>query len=531
LAARNYRFDEAVIMVRQALELRPGQPQSLAELGTHLLRPGDAPAARQALEASFKIDPYNVVTFNLLQMMDTLDTFVTIRDNDVVIKMHKDEAPVLQDYVVSLAHQALDTLSKRYQFTPKGPILIEIFPKHDDFAVRNVGLPGMIGALGACFGRVVTMDSPKARGPGESQWEATLWHELAHVITLQMTNNRLPRWVSEGISGYEEALARKEWGRGQEMQFASMLNGGEVIKLKDLNAAFNNPRTISIAYFQAAILIEHMVKAYGDAGLHRLLRAYGKGLDENAALKEGLNTDYDSLQSGFDKLIENRFGALRRTLKVPDDQELRRASVEALQVLAAKNPDSYPVHVVLGRRLREAGQADEALKAFERAATLIPLANGEDSPHLQIAEIALEKKDQTRAMQALQSVLNADFDNIVAARQLASVMRDANVTDPARTTPVYQRIVAIDPFDAGAHATLGRLALQRGDAETAIREFRAVLALKPVDQTAAHTDLAEAYLRNGRRPEARRHTLAALEIAPSYERAQDLLLKLSEARP
>ena len=95
----------------------------------------------------------------------------------------------------------------------RGPILIEIFPKHDDFAVRNVGLPGMIGALGACFGRVVTMDSPQARPPGEFQWEATLWHELAHVITLQMSNQRVPRWLTEGISVYEEKRARPEWGR------------------------------------------------------------------------------------------------------------------------------------------------------------------------------------------------------------------------------------------------------------------------------------------------------------------------------
>ncbi len=65
---------------------------------------------------------------------------------------------------LALAHQALEhAVGKRYEFTPKGPILIEMFPKHDDFAVRNVGLPGMIGALGACFGRVVTMDSPRAR--------------------------------------------------------------------------------------------------------------------------------------------------------------------------------------------------------------------------------------------------------------------------------------------------------------------------------------------------------------------------------
>src|SRR5262249_16537609 len=156
-----------------------------------------------ALETSFKIDSYDHVTFNLLEMLDKLDKFATIRDGDLTFRIEKSEAPVLQDYAVALAHQALTTLAARYEFTPRGPILVEIFPSHDDFAVRNLGLPGMIGALGACFGRVVTMDSPKAR-PGTFQWEATLWHELAHVITLQMSNQRIPRWLTEGISVYEE---------------------------------------------------------------------------------------------------------------------------------------------------------------------------------------------------------------------------------------------------------------------------------------------------------------------------------------
>src|SRR5207249_3823097 len=195
-----------------------------------LLRTGDEPGARTVLEQSFKIDPFDVVTFNLLQMMDTLEKFVTVRDGDLILRMQKDEAPVLQDYAVALAHQALDTLAKRYEFTPRGPILVEIFPKHDDFAVRNLGLPGMIGALGACFGRVVTMDSPKARPPGEFQWEATLWHELAHVVTLQMSNQRLPRWLSEGTSVYEEKRARPEWGREMDVTFAAMLERGETLK-------------------------------------------------------------------------------------------------------------------------------------------------------------------------------------------------------------------------------------------------------------------------------------------------------------
>ena len=115
-----------------------------------------------------------------------------------------------------------------------------------------------------------------------------------------------------------------------------------------------------------------------------------------------------------------------------------------------------------------------------------------------------------------------------ASRRAASTL--SKVTEPARLRPVYERITAIDPFDAQAHEALGRLALGRGDADTAIREFRAVLALGPVDGAAAHTDLAESYLKGGRRAEARKQTLAALEIAPSYERAQNLLLSLSETR-
>jgi Tfp pilus assembly protein PilF len=41
-----------------------------------------------------------------------------------------------------------------------------------------------------------------------------------------------------------------------------------------------------------------------------------------------------------------------------------------------------------------------------------------------------------------------------------------------------------------------------------------------------HTDLAEAYLANKQPDDAKKETLAALEIAPSYERAQDLLLQV-----
>ena len=529
LAARNYRFDEAVALTRRALALDAGNFHAQADLGSHLLRTGDETGARVALEAAWKADPFSKLTKNQLDVMDKVDKYVTVRDGDLIIRMDKDEAPVLREYAMALAKQALGTIAARYEFTPRGPILVEIFPRHDDFAVRTLGLPGMVGALGVCFGRVVTMDSPRARPPGEFQWEATLWHELAHVITLQMSNQRIPRWLTEGISVYEEKKARSEWGREMDVAFAGMLNRGETLKLKDLNSAFTNPKTISLAYFEASLVVEHIVNAYGDAGLRKLVRAYAQGIDTDTALKAALNTDFDQMQAGFDQTIERMFGTMRRAMAVPEGvEDLLKLPLPAVKAIAETSPRSFPVQMALGNAARKAGQADEARQAFERAAALVPLAGGPGSPHQQLAALALEQQDKPRAITELTALVAVDFNNVEGARQLADLLRQSGVDDARRLMPVYQRIAAIDPFDPEAHAMLGRYALERSEADTASREFRTVIALGPVDKAAAFTDLGESYFKGGKRAEAKKQILAALEIAPGYERAQGLLLKLVE---
>jgi len=529
MTARAYRFDEAVELTRKALTLTPDDPRALADLGAQLLRTGDEAAARTALEASFKADGYNFTTFNSLAMMDSLDKFETIRDGDLILRLPKDEAPVLKDFAVALAHRALGTMGKIYEFTPKGPILIEMFPKHDDFAVRTVGLPGMIGALGACFGRVVTLDSPLPRR-GEFMWEETLWHELGHVVTLQMSNNRIPRWLSEGTSEYESNRERKDWLRRMELTYANLMEHKQTIKLREMNAAFQDPKRIVLAYYESSLVVDYIIATYGQAAYNKLLRLYGEGLETDAAMKQALNTDLDAMQAGFDEAMEKRFGAIRRALVSPKDVDLRKASLDDLQKLASSNTGSYPVQLAYGTALRKAGNTDEAVKAFERAAALVPLATGPDSPHAQLADIAVAKKDQARAVTELTALVEVDVDNVEAARQLASLLKEQGVKDPARIRPVYERILALDPFDAEAHAVIGRLALDGNEADLAARSFRAVIALKPVDPASAHTDLAESYLKAGKPDEAKKETLAALELAPTFERAQNLLLRLAEAR-
>jgi Flp pilus assembly protein TadD len=90
----------------------------------------------------------------------------------------------------------------------------------------------------------------------------------------------------------------------------------------------------------------------------------------------------------------------------------------------------------------------------------------------------------------------------------------------------YERIAQLDPFDAANHSKLGNLKMRAGDARTAVREFRAAVAAGSLDQAGAHSDLAEGYLALGEKTQARRAALAALEVAPGYPRAQELLLKV-----
>jgi len=522
-AASHYRFDEAVALAQKALTLDPTDAHAAADLGMHLMRTGDEAGARRALEASFKVDPYQGITFNLLHVLDNLDQFATVQEGDLIFKMRKDQAPVLREYAVPLAQEAFKTLSSRYGFTPTGPFLIEIFTDHDDFAVRNLGLPGMIGALGACFGRVVTMDSPTARDPGTFSWQATLWHELTHVITIQMSKQRIPRWLTEGISVYEEGRQSPEWGRDMEVTFARAMNKKKVLKLKDLNAGFTRGETIVLAYYEASLLVDHIVSTKGQGALNSLIRSYGEGIDNEAALNKTLGISIDDLQASFDKFLEDKFGSMRHAL-MDADKPVDASSLDKLKANAAANPESYIAQLALGEQLAKNGDPS-GFAPLQRASVLVPTAIGSESPHAVMAELAMKLGDKPRAMKEYELFLDSDHTNIEGARRLLQIAQGAS--DDAALTYALTRIVALDPFDASAHVGWGRLALKRKEAATAVREFRAALASGAPDKAATHCDLGESYLLAGQKTEAKKEALAAMEIAPSYERAQELLLNAS----
>jgi tetratricopeptide (TPR) repeat protein len=246
-----------------------------------------------------------------------------------------------------------------------------------------------------------------------------------------------------------------------------------------------------------------------------------------------IGVSIDQLQASFDKTLDARFGALRAALRplpgaAPAGEDSGPARPEntldlaALRAAAASHPGSYAVQLAYGRALAAAGDK-AAFEPLEKAAALVPITSGEDTPHAIMAALAEKLGDPVRAMAEYKAVLAQDHTTVDAARQLAALAEKASSTE--LLTMAYERVVAIDPFDPLAHSGLGRLAVKGNQSETAVREFKAALALGPADRAAAHCDLAEALLLARKPAEAKTEALAALEIAPTYDRAQDLLLR------
>jgi tetratricopeptide (TPR) repeat protein len=181
-----------------------------------------------------------------------------------------------------------------------------------------------------------------------------------------------------------------------------------------------------------------------------------------------------------------------------------------------------------GHALAAAGAREDAIAAFGRAATLVPSAVGASSPRAQIATIAERAGDFPRALRELKSLVGEDHTNIDAARRLVPLAR--RLGDQAALALAYERIVTLDPFDSAAHSAYGRLAWERRDMALAAREFRAAVDAGPVDPVPAQCDLAEVLLASGDRAGAKQAVLAALEAAPTYERAQQLLLRIVEGK-
>jgi tetratricopeptide (TPR) repeat protein len=345
-------------------------------------------------------------------------------------------------------------------------------------------------------------------------------------MTLQMSSNRVPRWLSEGVSVFEERRARPEWGRETLVSFVQAMAADELVPLDELNEAFTNPETINLAYFQSSVVVDHVIDEFGEPEFYALVRSFGDGLETEEAVARELGLSMAELQASFEVYLQRTYGGLAEALARPAGVQ-GGEDLATLRILTEASPDSFGLRMLLARALYDGGDAVAAITQLERAAALVPQAGGNANPNALIAQIALETGDTARAIEALEAVIEIDHYDVETARRLARLATEEG--RPAVAAVAWARLASADPFDGEAQRQVGLALLEAGEADEAARALRAALASVPVDRAQAHLELAEAQLAAGDTAEAKTQVLSALEIAPSFERAQDLLLTIIDA--
>jgi tetratricopeptide (TPR) repeat protein len=535
MSARNRLFTQAVAFAQQAVALDARSWRGWGILGLNQLRVGAIDEGRKNLEVSFKGDPYNVWIKNTLDLLDTFPKYEETASAHFRIFIHGKEAALLSPYASDLAEEAYAKLSERYRYRPEGPVRIEIYPDHADFSVRTVGLAGLAG-LGACFGPVMAMDSPSAREVGKFNWGSTLWHEVAHTFTLGASRQKVPRWFTEGLSVHEEHRAREGWGDDATLEFLRALKAGALLPLRDLNSGFvrpTNPEQVGISYYQASLVVDWIEEKRGFPAVLDLLAAYADGRTTEEAFRKVLGTSLEDFDRVFLAYANERFaGPLAAVTAAPikvGSLTITRPVIDVDPEKRAKDATAdFEAQRMAGMALFHQKKLAEALPYFERARALFPDYPGEDSPSWFLALIYKEQGKRRQAIDELARLVSTNDSHYRGHLELAT-LREAE-GDLAGAAAALDRALYISPFEPAVHERLASLYARLGDRAGVVRARRSLVALDPVDRPEALYQLALALQDAGDAAGARREVLRALELAPRFQRAQELLLRLHDAR-
>jgi len=534
---RRRKYRESVIQNRKAVELSPTLWAAYAGLGINLMRIGELDEGRRMIERAFEGDPFNVWAFNTLDLLDQMDRFVRVQSKDFTFLLSREDEAVVAPYLMRVAEEAYASMVRRYQFTPKGPLQVEMFPDHGGFAVRTLGLPGL-GALGVCFGNVVAMDSPRAQQPGAFNWGATLWHELAHVFTLQMTDHNIPRWFSEGLSVYEEHRGREGWGDDLTAGIVRAYKDGKLLAVKDFNSGLMRPRfpeQIAYTYYQTWLFCEMIDKEFGFDKLRQALTLFAAGKSGKEVFQLSLGWDENKIEEEYKRYLDGHIGELAARLTFaqqptePGAVARQRPEKAELAARLAANPEDFFALWQMGALLWREKDPRGAELHLKKARELFPQFIEPGNPYRLLGEIFTA---EGREQEALDNYLAwARYDETITLPLLGAAEIYRKRGEWSNAAEVLERAVYAYPLLPEIHQMLGDATLETGDWPTAVAAYRALVGLNPPDPAAAYYGLARAWLGSGNRQEARRATLRALEIAPSFEKAQQLLLKLREVGP
>jgi cellulose synthase operon protein C len=509
------RYRESGEFYEKAVAIEPKHWQAHLELGQNFLRMNQVTQGVDHIRTSFAGDKFNPTTINLMRMLEVFVNKMEVFNfpdppqgpfPELIVRLNKSQSAVLKDYVRELTEASMQNYQQRYRFKAKEPVVIEVYPNHEDFVVRSVGMPG-VGLLGVTFGYLLAMDSPTAHPRGESyHWGTTLWHEMAHVYTVEASNHLVPRWYTEGIAVYEEWRTGPIPGRKIPLDVYQAMKEGKFVSIAKLDDGFMRPtyeNQVIVSYMQGGLVMDFIAEKFGFEKIVDMLYLFRDGVKLAEAVQQTLAISVDDFDEQFEDYIERDYGTLLEQL--PTWQQQQKAAFDALQA------ENWQAAVVAGKA----------------AIALFPDYVEADSPYIAVARAYSRLEDKDNEFQTLQAFWQKGGYAPRALLALADEYTGRN--DSEQAFKVLKDVVWSDPFAQDLHIKLGDLYLTHHEPAKALREFQVLLALDPADKAHANLKIATAYKDLNDKDNSMQYLMTALDIAPQYREAQALLLELSRS--
>ncbi|HEX7838496.1 MAG TPA: tetratricopeptide repeat protein [Kofleriaceae bacterium] len=505
-AVREHRYVEAIELEKRAVARRPDFYEAMAGVGLGYLRLGLEKEGMEWLEKSWRGDQYNVRTFNTRTLFkETIPKEYTFgASKDFRIRYHNDEKAVLARYIEPTLERAFADMVKRYGFTPKIPVVVELYADRNDYGIRTTGLPD-IAALGVTFGQVITGMSP---ANGDINWGMILWHELGHVFAIQLSSSRVPRWFTEGLSEYETLTARPDWRRENDADLYGAVAEGSLPSIGDLNSQFVQPdaNAVVVAYYQSAVTIEYLVATYGFPKIVEALRLYGKGRETPDVLHAITGKTIAELDADLRKYLAIRLAPYAGTFKLPtrgfDDLTKLEIAVDA-----APKDARARANLALGHYY--AGDAEKATAASNAALALDP--KQPIARYIQ-AEIVLHEGDLPKAKALYQGLIADGHDSFDLRSRLAQIAEGEG--KPAEVERELCAAKKLDPERSSPYQELAQRYEKTGQMAKALVELEHYAFLEQMD-LAPLKKLVVEYGKLGNWPKVRTYGEMATFISPS----------------
>lgn len=471
-AVREHRYAQAIELDKQAVALRPDYWEAMADAGLGYLRMGQEKEGLDWLEKSRRGDKFNVRARNTLNLFDSLPKEYTFQaSKSFKIRYHNEERAVLSRYVEPTMERAFADMVRRYGFTPKNPIVLELYADRNDYSVRTVGLPD-ISALGVCFGQVITAMSPAT---GDINWGMVLWHELGHVFAIQLSNSRVPRWFTEGLSEYETLIARPDWRRENDADLYGAFVNGTLPNIENLNAEFMQPDqgAVIVAYFQSSVTIEYLAETYGFPKIVDALKLYGQGKETPEVLQTITGKSLAQLNTDFRAYLEIRLAAYKGTFKLPtkgfDD-------ITKLEIAVDAAPKDARARANIALAYYYAGDADKAGAAAKEA---LKLDAKQPIARYIMAEIAVHNQDAAGGKKLYAELIADGHDSYDIRARLAQIaMGEQNMAEVEKQLCAAKKL---DPEKSYPYQELSEIYKKQGATQKMLTELEHYVFLEQME--------------------------------------------------